>query len=644
MRHPLIPITALVALVILVCEGFFGAFTKWSDPSRSPSHYSHFANDECWMRVYISDIPVERDKTFRVTAEVLEVTDSNGIPHSCNGKMLIYIEKPAMVTAGDELLIRAAPRLPSGADNPHQFDYRRHLQRRGILYTTFIHNSSYKILEHSERGFKARITSLRKRFIDIIHFSSLTPSQQGIAEALILGWDGDLDGNTEENFRSAGIAHLLCVSGLHVGIIAMLVGWCLFFFSNRRTPRIIKGIIQIIAIWAFVAITGTAPSAMRAGLMFTLIVIGQMFFTKPPTLNTVAASALILLVANPLLLFEIGFQLSYASIFAIILFTRPLENLIPIPDSDRRTLNLLFVLLKKIRTLFCVCLSAQLAVTPLILFYFHTFPPYFLVANMTIVPCAALLLGSTLLMLAVCWWPFAFKVAGYLVSTLLSVTERITSGIASWPNAMLEDIYFDGAMLILALTIITLLGFTLIKHRWSSATAALTVMLALVAYAQHIEAQCSTQQHCDIYRVGNRTAMEFFTEHQSILLCDSVTAAHPEEIDYQTANNLVWHKAKRNRILTLDDDYEDCHLLVRDRFIGFNGKTFRIIDRSNYRQQSHCHIKLDYLLLRESPYTTISELSKQYEFDTLVIASQNSTRRRMAWQQECDSLGIPYIE
>ncbi|MBP5189621.1 MAG: ComEC family competence protein [Bacteroidales bacterium] len=645
MRHPLLPVVALVALVILVCEGFFGLFSQWKDPSRSASHYANFVDgDQYWMRVHINDIPEERERTIRVTAEVLEIADSNESPHICNGKILVYFEKPSNVDVGDELLILTTPRLPNGSDNPHQFNYRRHLQRHGILYTAYVPASNYHIMAHSGYGFKARLTTLRQKLINVIHFSKLTPSQQGIAEALILGWDGDLDEKTQTKFRSAGITHLLCVSGLHVGIVALLVGWSLFFLSNRKVPRIIKGTIQILAIWAFVAITGMAPSAMRAGLMFSLIVLGQMFFTKPPTLNTVAASALIILVTNPLLLFDIGFQLSYSAVIAIILFTKPLENLIPIPESNKWATNLLFKLLKKIRTLLCVCLSAQLAVTPLTLFYFHNFSPYFLVANMTIVPFAALLLGSVLLMIIVCWWPLAFKAVGVIVSALISVTEHITSAVSSWPYALVEGIYFDQTMLVLSLVTIFIIGWLIVQPRWNTAFLSLVLITALTLYSRLIDYRCSLQLHFDIYNVGNRTAVEFFNGKVSTLLCDPNTASNPECIDFQTANNLIWRKAERTRIISLDSSYEDDRLFVKNRFIGFNNRTFRIVDRSNYRQLSASRPHIDYLLLRESPFITVSELLKQYSFDTIVITSQNSLRRRSAWKQECDSIGIPYIE
>lgn len=484
-----------------------------------------------------------------------------------------------------------------------------------------------------------RITTLRQRMADIIHTSRLTPSQQGIAEALFLGWDDDLQEETEENFQRAGITHLLCVSGLHVGIVALLVGYCLSFLSNKRRTRIIKGCIQIAVIWFFVALTGMAPGTMRAGLMFSLVVIGQMFFQRPPTLNAIAASALILLLCRPLLLFDVSFQLSYSAVLGIVIFVPRLNELLPIPSWKKRWTVPIKWILAKGRTLMCVSIAGQICTAPFTLFYFHQFPLYFLVANMIVVPFAAILLGSVLVMVALAWWPWAFKAVGAILSVELSATERITSIISSWPYSMIKEIYFDGFMLCLLLAIVAAIGFILFRRRWSIAVT-LALAIILTAYSRHIESRCASQRHFDVYNVGNRTAIEFFAGHESYLLCDSNTAKLPEKIDFQTSGNLQYRKAKRRHILRIDTTFCDNNLFVSGHFVGFDGKSMRIIDRSNYRQTAINKPHLEYILLRESPYITISELRKQYDFDTVIIASQNSQRRRSAWKAECDSLNI----
>ena len=311
-----------------MCEGFFGLFSDLRDPSRAADHYGHFVDDGNWMLADVTALPTHGSRSLKVLCNVTEIGDDSACSfRRCSGKILLFLS-PAdtLPTIGDRLLLYAQPRIPSAADNPHQFDYRKHLRRRGILYTSHVPSHGYRIVGHSNGGLLGRIASLRQAVVDIIQSSSLSPDERGIAEALFLGWDDDLAPETEVSFRTAGITHLLCVSGLHVGIVALLVGYCLFFLGNSRRHRIIKGCIQIVVICFFVLLTGMAPGTVRAGLMFSLIVIGQMLFSRPPTLNAIAASAVILLAINPLSLFEIGFQLSYCSVIAIVVLVPQLSS------------------------------------------------------------------------------------------------------------------------------------------------------------------------------------------------------------------------------------------------------------------------------------------------------------------------------
>lgn len=645
MKHPLLPVAALVTLAILVFEGFFGLFSDLRDPSRSASHYSHFVDKNNWMLVDVNTLPTHGSRSLQVVANVVEIGDDSATSfRPCEGKILLYLSPTdSLPSLGDRLLVYARPSLPSSVENPHQFDYRQHLRRRGILYTAYVPASKYRVISHFDKGLLSSISSLRQSLIGIIQSSPLSMEERGIAEALFLGWDEDLSPDTKASFRAAGISHLLCVSGLHVGIVAMLVGYCLFFLSNRLRDRIIKGCIQLIVIWFFVILTGMAPGTTRAGLMFSLIVIGQMFFSRPPTLNAIAASAVIMLAINPLSLFEIGFQLSFCSVISIVVLVPRLQALLPIPSAKNKVVRALRWLLRRLRDLACVSIAAQMATTPIILYYFHQFPLYFLVANIIVVPFAGLLLGSLIMMTLFAWWPWLFNLLGIMVSYELSATNSLTELIVSLPHAIIENVYFDLPMLILTFAALIAASAALLRRSTRLVALALAILLPMAIHSRSIEKRCLSQREMTIYNVGNRTAIEFFAGHESYLLCDSTIAKSPQSIDFQTANNLICHKATRTHILTLDTTFYDTTLFVSNRFVGFDGKTMRIVDRSNYRQRPAKRVRLDYLLLRESPYITVEKLCENYDFDTLVITSQNSPRYRRSWQQQCDSLGVKVI-
>ena len=580
MKHPILPVAIIIALVIFVVEALTGAITLLCDPMRSDSHYGHRVGDENWMLARVCEMPQQRNKSVKVVCEVLEISDTTKVAHPCNGKIQFYLERnesSMAVEYGDLILAHATAELPSGVENPHQFDYRTFLRRRGICYTDYLSSAHFRVVGHESSGAMERIIKIRKQLIEVIHSSNLTTNQQAIAEALCLGYDDDISEETETNFKKAGITHLLCVSGLHVGLVALMAGWCLKWMGQRRRSCLLRGALQLALIWFFVVLTGMAPGTVRAGLMFSFIVVGQMFFTRPPTLNAVASSALVMLACKPVLLFEVGFQLSYTAVLGIILFTKPLERVITSPTPGNKVAKAGIWMAQKVWSLVCVSFVAQLCTSPLILYYFHQFPPYFLVANVLIVPFAGLLLGSIIVMVLLAWWPMMFHAIGWVVSKELVATEWVTTTISSWPHAMVESIYFDGMMLALGYVIVALLGILLLRRQLWALCGTLVAAITLTVYAQQVEARCAQQIHYDIYQVGKRhVAAEFFVGHDSYLVADSSIVAHPERIDYQTQNNLVWRQARRKKIIARDSSYRDDFLAVEKRFISFSDTIFRL--------------------------------------------------------------------
>lgn len=445
---------------------------------RAPSDPFAGATDE-WLdfSVTIKDTPRPTPKCYKAVAEVgaLRVGDSI-VP--VRGRVMLYLRQDSLsarLRYGDRIWIHARPELPPARTDASQPDFRRILRHRGILRQCYAASGQWRQIpsDAPPRGLAAFSKRCQESLVQRIRRCDLTPAQQGIAEALLLGWRNDVDEATQLQFRAAGITHLLCVSGLHVGIVAWLAGCCLFFLGCRRWQRVLKGLLQVAVVWAFVLLTGMAPSTLRAGVMITLLLLEGMAEQRPNTLNNLCTSAALLLIANPLMLFDAGFELSYAAVLGIVLWQRPLQELIPALSQPMPGVWLW--LPRQVWQLVCLSTSAQLATLPFALCYFHQFPVYFLIANVTVVPFAALLLGTVMVMLLTGGWA-----AGLLRVELVAV-DRLTSWIASLPSAMLEGLSCDIPVLLILIAELFLLTLLLrCRQRWAlPAIVLLLIILAL---------------------------------------------------------------------------------------------------------------------------------------------------------------------
>lgn len=634
-------------------------------PDFRNDHYTHFLHDDSpqWITVQLRNIPEVSPRSVKVEADLLSIQDSAASQPVTGRVMLFFRPTPRSqsLAQGDRLLLHTTLTLPSTSSNPHQFDYRRHLRHRGILRQTYLTDPSFRLLTHSDNGLRLWSLRLRSRLMQVIRSSHLTPKQQSISEALILGWRADIDPSTQQQFRDAGITHLLCVSGLHVGIISGLVGHLFFFLGNGPRVKRLRGLIQLLAIWFFVLISGMAPSTLRAAWMFTFVVIGQMFFARPPTFNALASSALLLLLFRPGLLFDVGFQLSYTAVVAILLFHRPLFSLIPLPNKDDIAYKPLLpkVMLTILRWLWswtCLSTVAQLSTLPITLYYFHQFPLYFLIANLTIVPFSALLLASILLLLLFSIWPLAFSFFAHLVSLQITYIDTLTSWVSSLPHALLDNLYFDLPMLILSILTICLLGRSLIIRKPRPIPLALSALILLSAHYAATSRHIAHQRQWVIYSAGTHLAAEFLSGHQSLLLADTLIAAQPSIIDFQRHNHLTMSMIQSTTTLTLHDQYSSPDLFLSHHILQFGDTRMLWVDHDFCRGWNHLqrrqdqltlpHLSqhLNYVILTSNPFITIPQLQLFFDFDTLILTPANSPRLRQQWITQCDTLHLPLID
>lgn len=610
-------------------------------PGQEKDHYGRFLPQATQMEVRLLEMPHASAKSAKAIGKVLRTKDAGGW-HAASGQLMLFFHKDGRsdsLQAGDHIVMRANVRQPSGEENPWQFDYRRYLYRKGIFHQAYLHEDDYALLRHDGSGFMVRLAQGRMRLLEVVAEANLTASQRGVAEALLLGWKDDVDEETSAHFQDAGILHLLCVSGLHVGIVAALLGWCFKFLWRFRRGHVCRGIVQLLGVWAFVALTGMAPATLRAGVMFSCIIAGRLFFTAPPTVNSLAVSALTLLVARPSLLFDVGFQLSYSSVLGIVALCPPMQRLM---RGGRVQESVALSALGKVWDVFCVTTVAQLSSLPFVLYYFHQFPVYFIIANMTVVPFAGVLLASSLLMLLMAWWPWMFRAVGWLVGLELRGVDACTGWVSSLPHALLRHVYCDPVVLCLLSATIVLAGLLLLRHRRPYLLASLSTLAVMCAYVAVVTASHGRQRRLVCYSAPRATAVEMLSGRESLLLCDSAMALHPKQIDYQSENYLMHFQVRQRKVVALAG--------LKSHFIAFDTLRLLVVDRTNsrpllraarYSASLPSPTRLHYIIVADNAYATLCDLRRLFLFDGIVLCSNNSLQRRRTMAAACLAEGIP---
>ncbi|MDP4267933.1 MAG: ComEC/Rec2 family competence protein, partial [Bacteroidota bacterium] len=466
------------------------------------NHFSRFILSNKYFIAKVSDSKTEKEKTYKIIVDVIGTYQNNKFIKT-TGKSLLYIQKDMSsgnINYGDVILIKNKFKELDPPYNPHAFDYKKYLAFQNISHKCYLYSNDWEML--NQKIYNPLINHsliARHKILSVFRQNNFRGSEYSVAASLITGYTDNLDPELVREYTSAGVIHVLAVSGMHVALIYLIISKLLFFMGNRTYEKIIKAIISILLLWFYAAITGFCPSVLRAGVMFSFIIIGTTFDKNHNIINTLIASAFLLLIINPYFIMDVGFQLSYLSVIGIVSINNQLNSIAV--NRNRIIRNIISVMF--------VTIAAQAFVFPLSLYYFHKFPIYFLPANMIVIPVSNIIIYLAISLL----FFYPIKLIGSIISftTVKSIylLNNFINYIDHLPHSVINNIYINTIELLILYSIVILFFIYILKRTKFSLILSLTLLLIFISERTYQSYRQIHQHKLIVYYSPKSTVIEF---------------------------------------------------------------------------------------------------------------------------------------
>ncbi len=401
---------------------------------------------------------------------VTGILEENSIrPH--HEKLLCYVNVPNL-ELHDKLFIRKKIWTIKNQGNPGEFDTEAYWRSKGIYGMVYVTEGDYKVINKVPVPFYEKWRKWVKEQFEGIFANYLLEDELAIASALVLGDKSLLNDDIRQSFGAAGAMHVLAVSGLHVGIILELL---LFFFG--RMPNVFTKrraiLISLLILWAYAMVIGFPPSVVRATLMFSLLSIGRMSSKQTDSINILFFSAFAMLFFEPLLIYDIGFQLSYLAMLGILTIQKPMAATLYVSNKW----------LRKLWEGTTVGVAAQIFTLPLTLYYFHQFPNYFILTNIGMMIFAGIVLSLGIILLASHWISFLGKLIALAFGFSISIMLFFVEWIEGLPGALADGFVLTPWVVLVAYVILLLILF--FSRRPYVLRASIGIGIVLLVYIQY---------------------------------------------------------------------------------------------------------------------------------------------------------------
>ena len=563
------------------------------------------------------------DFSMRMTIDLLEV-DLPPCSIMLSTRGCDYTMQP-----GDVVAWQAALDEIVSLGNPDEMDYASHLlERQSLRYHQ--HLPVRKVIKvGSSPTLLTRLSVFRRDLCQMVFNTRISTDAQHFIAALLLGDSSYIEQSTKQEFSAAGVAHVLALSGLHVGFIAILIWWLLFPLDYMRLKKL-RLIITLACILMFAVFTGLSPSVVRATLMIGCVYASVVFYRRSTSLNALCLAALVILVFSPFSLYSVGFQLSFITVAAVLMFARLPESL----KSSHRWVNYL-------TSTVITSLVAMLATVALCAHYFHTVSFMSVLSNLLILPVLPIFMVLGALFILVTSAGMHWPPLDWAIDTTYRFIHWSTMCVNSIPGSHAGGVYVSTMGVIIYFIILAFVILWLYRRRYRYLLASGCALAALLAHSLWVDVN-TPHRGLVVFNSFNSTPLLYYDDGKGF-----IWTPDDEENDSAAFSRYYSGFLARHGITQLEFVPKDTvlHLegaLFKPPYAYLTGHRIIAVGSGKWKRASaSSRMDVDEIVVTKRFHGTAAKLRELFNFQRLIISGAMYDAAPLL--HECDSLAIPYV-
>jgi competence protein ComEC len=590
-------------------------------------------NGENFYKLLITENPEHNDNSTRMDVKIKAFSTDGEHWKKCNERSIVYMGKDStrIFSPGDMLVCKTVFNEVPPPQNPDEFNYKEYLKRKKIFSTSFINPENIVRTDSGQiSSFKKFIFGLQKYSLKTLQNARLKSDELAVALALLIGNKQYLEDELRQSYTTAGTVHLLAVSGLHVGILFMILNFALQFMDRTKRLRLFKGVLILISLWIYASIAGMASSIVRATIMFSIFVVADMLNKAKSTYNNIALSCFIMCIANPYVIFDTGFQLSYLAVTGIVYFQPKFMK------PFRRCKGFVRTVLECLT----VTMAAQLGTLPVILFIFKTFPTYFLFSNLILVPYTSVVMYIGVIVIALSWQSFLLVISGAVLNFCIYLMNYVVRFFDKLPYSSIDGIYLNGIQCVLLTVGILSLAMLFSFKEKKFYVAILISMIGIFSAGAIHSYNVSTHKEFGVFGVKKAFCAYFIENGAGFAVRD--TNSVNVSFDFNTKNYLIKRGFRSEQDLqtfSLSDSIPNLYKGV----LLFSGKKIALSSQLNINDGfAGTPLDVDYLYVLETQNIKPETVLSCYNPSQIVIANNLPAYKIAEWITISDSKKIPH--